>query len=121
MMNREQVTRLVRQPIRATFLLGIEPKAAETIRAFADLVESSLYESHPSKPGPVPHNMLMLDAALIDLEALTIHLKDLREHWREEEGERGPLRDALAVLLAGIEAGERFVREALAAEAHDGA
>ena len=112
--------RLVRQPLRAIFLLGIDPQAAEVVRAFADLMESSLYESHPPKPGLRPHLLSMLDAVMIDIEALKIHLEDLREHWREEEGERGPLRDALAALLAGLDTGAQLVREALAKEAGDG-
>lgn len=119
-MDRDDVTRLVRQPLRATFLAGIEPKAAETLRAYWDLVETSLYESHSSTTGQHSRRVAMLDAAMIDLEALTIQLEELREDWGEEEGDRGLVRDALAVLLAGIETGEQLIREARDEETDDG-
>lgn len=110
--DRDLAERLARQPIRATLLYGLADDVREKITAFSDLVESGLYEAFPTTAESEEHQLVMVEAVLVDLEALRLAVRDLAEHWSAEPSS-APVRDALKLLESSLETGRWVLRSSL--------
>jgi len=111
----EDLHALASQPLRVMFLAHIDPDAATTLSRFAGLLESSLLETMPmpAPEGPASHNVAMTRAAVPDLVALEVHLRDLLAHWGESDGGPTKLRAGVTLALQAVERAIRELEEAL--------
>ncbi len=111
--DEEELRALASQPLRCTFLAHIHPDAVENLSRFVDLLESAVLESMPAPEGPVPHNVTMSRAAVPDLWALEIHLRDVLVHWGEGDGAPSKLQAGVTLALQAVQTAARELEAAL--------
>jgi len=100
-------------PYRETFLAGLRPDVAAALQQSADFVQSALHETFTASPRDIPFDLLFGRAALVDLEALVLHLGDLVDESEGAVQERR-FRDDLTEVLSLLRRAEGQLAQTLA-------
>jgi len=103
MPDHSKCIRPAEQPIRSSFLCHIEAEAAETVRQFADLLESALHEAFTAPVDRMPFNLALARATVEDLEALLRHQREVVEGWDRETQDDTSLQRAMLKTLDALQ------------------